>query len=364
MPRLGLGLGLGLGFGRLTNGEPSLVSAGSIDQQPLVGDVPIATPPVFSGATSTALQWWNGNPDAGGVAIAGATSLSWVPTDAEFGGTLYLRHTATGPNGSSTSTAVAPDVVGRVYTESWAGYSIGDTFAQLDAAYDRTNASFATTVGADATAPSGKSVTVAIQTSSNLRLWPASFRAFGDANQSNITVNEDRILFLHTGENLARYHFKPITAATSSLPGLIVYNGSARMQIGGEDENSNVGTLMATLTPGTLYWWRGRRQGTSMRGKLWVYGDPEPPTWTERITGSPMLVSTNTIAQRYALTHPANAYSVLWWSMAFNAPAPAWPGFVEPAPSSTDLMTFAAPSESSLISGMGSLLTFSVEDVP
>lgn len=367
MPRLGLGrIGIGQWIGRAAAVAPILDSAGSIDQQPLVAEVPVVTAPVFSGATTITLQWWNGNPDAGGVAIVGATSLAWVPTASEFGATLYLRYTATNAAGSTLSTIVAPSVVGRVYFENWSGYAVGNTWTQLDTLYSRTSTGVNPSVISDALAPAGKAVAMEAAASATRLIWRDADATFGLAEAADTTRTQALFLFKHQGDSAGRYmvgFVNTTLVGTASMSRVAVRGGVARLQIDTEDVNLAEGTTLATLTVGTRYWVRMEISETTVGAKLWEYGTAEPASFTTRTNSVSLDPPAPGFGTRHADVPPAMQFDLLWWSGGYNADAPYWAGFSPPVGASSDPQTFSAAGTVTSVSFANSAMVIALEDV-
>lgn len=331
---------------------PSFVTLPTITGQPLVG-VPLHLSEfTYSGAASVqVLVEWR----VDGVALVGNT-----PADADFDKVVSAFITlANGVGDPATTEVFAALPVGKVFSEDWAARAAGDTFTELDAVYDRTSTSIGANLVADVDAPAGLAMVPDTGTSSNLRIWRTDLAAFAATYQAAIDYSENLLLIQHVGDNGSRHHFKALGAGLSAtLPGVMVYAGAARLQVDGESENSNVGTLLANLTPGVKYWVRTGWQGTTVRAKVWAFGTPEPSAWTERTSGTAIAVYAHAVARRFASAYPATAFRLLYQASGFNAPAPYWPGFVVPAPSTADLLTFAAPGDGSSISAMDGAFVF------
>lgn len=120
-----IGLSIGIGLTRVIGqggaANPIIVSPGSIDAQPLVGQVVLVTEPEVTGATSTAYQWYDGDPVGSGTPISGWTGATPTPTDTQYAlsAPIWRRATYTNDAGSVIEDMQAPAVVGFVWSDDF-----------------------------------------------------------------------------------------------------------------------------------------------------------------------------------------------------------------------------------------------------
>lgn len=358
--------------GRASGGGPApsapvIVTPGSIDEQPLVGQPILLTEPDVTGADSVAYQWYS-DPGTWAAPISGWTDATETPTATEyaFNGPVGRRATYSNAAGDTVEDLEAPDVVGAVYSDDWSGYTVGDDLTDLEVLYDRlTGSGLAVLVETSAVAPAGKALTLTA-TAANLRgLWSTAAQVFGTAQAANTDRVQALFVFTHVGDTAtSRYHLRFIGPDLTSLnPGLLVFSGVARLQIDTENTNTAVGTDMGTLVAGTTYCLRIEITGNQIRGKLWEYGDPEPTSFISRTNSTTFNPPAPYFGVRHTASGPEDLYTVLWWSGSYNTDAPFWPGFVEPPPSFSDLMTFAAASSVTEVSFADGAMVIALEDV-
>ena len=91
---------------------PTVTTAPSLStSSPVVGTAITATPGVYTGSPTVTAQWFYGDT---GVAISGATGLSYTPVSADVGHTLKYIETATNGVGSVASAAPTTGAVSSV----------------------------------------------------------------------------------------------------------------------------------------------------------------------------------------------------------------------------------------------------------
>ena len=341
---------------------PAVVIAPSIIAQPLVGQAVEMDEGLVTGATSTTYQWYSGAPTA--TPISGATSVGLTPADTEYGVTLYRRTTYTNAAGSTVVDVAAPAVTGKTYSDDWAGYTVGNTWTQLDTLYNRNSTQIDLDVISDASGPAGKSISVDAATSNFRAVWLAGASTFGIAQAASTSRTQGLYLFKHIGTNSGRYLIRFINdALTGAGPGLLVFNGTAWLQINTDSENAAVGTNMGALTVNSYYWVRIEQAADTIKAKLWDFGDAEPASFTSRACSVSIDPPAPAFGCRFASAFPAAQFDLLYWSGGYNADAPYWAGFVPPIAVSTDPMTYAASSSGTSITQNNSTLVYTVGDI-
>lgn len=356
--------------GRRRGGVPPLVVLPpAILAQPLIG-VPVEIDEgVVTGATSTTYQWYRGNPNAGGVIIGGATLAGYTPVSADYGLVPWRRRIGTNAAGSTVSDTAAPAIVGTVYSETFAGFTVGNPLATILAAgWERASASGAqlwdASIVADAGGPSGKAISFGTTSTANFWGFRSDTDAFFGANGWS-TFYEELFLIKHE-TNSARIGLRgKRTAAVTSIvsadigPGLNIRINTPYLALPGETIDLQPGTALTALTA-QYYFVRQRFEGAVFLVKVWAATDPEPETWTATRTHTGTLT-----ARGPALaTQTAAAYRVVnYISCGGNAPAPFWPGFVPPVPAFSDPQTFAVAAPLASVSAYNGLVTFNIEDV-
>ena len=348
-------------------GSPSITSPGSIDAQPLVGQVVSIVEPLVTGASSVAYQWYDGLPPT--TAISGWTSAAPTPTDTQYAYTsrLWRRATYTNGAGDTVEELEAPDRVGRVYSDDFAGYSISDTWTQLDTLYDRSG-SVNTTVVSKAEGPAGKALTVQATTSSNRVIVLTAAATFGAANVANTGRVQGLWALEHTRASEGRYYMRfPNTGLTTTAGGgVTVYCTSTqsfmRLQVDTDSAPDNLGTLLAMLTVGAKYFLRCEHEGATVRAKVWALGDTEPD-WVERVCSTSFTPYTPFFGTRYALSVPANQFDLLYWSAGFNADAPFWSGYVPPPAVFADPIAYEGATSATTATYFDSEIIFTAEDI-
>lgn len=344
---------------------PAVDVPGTINAQPLIGTIVELTEPEVTGVTSIVYQWYRGAPTT--TAISGATSADYTPVDADFNLTLYRRATYTNATGDTIEDLEAPAVVGRVYSEDWAGYTVGNTLTEIEVLYDRNSGSgFSASITSDTEGPAGKAAMMNVSVSNQRGMWRADAQSFGNTNSANVTKTQALFFFQHLDVAASgRYPLRFVgTDAFTWNPGVFVYNNNCRLQIDSDGINVNVGTSLGTLVSGTYYWLRLEQEGTTIRGSLWESGDPEPSSWQAERTNAASFTSTAPLmGVRHSSSNPEDLVEILYWSCGYNAQATYWPGFSPPPPSTSDPMTFAAASSVTSATFADSAMVINLEDV-
>lgn len=345
---------------------PVIVSPGSIEAQPLVGQAMLVAEPEVTGATSTAYQWYDGDPAGSGTPISGWTSAAPTPTATQYAlaAPIWRRATYTNDAGSVVEDLQAPAVVGHQFREDWSGFAVGNTWTQIDTTYNRTASGVDTTVVADAAAPAGRAVQVIATTTNPRPIWNAAEAAFGASVSATTNRIQGLFLFKHTGTNSGRYWLRFINSALTDVafPGVTVFNGNCRLQINTDTSSDNVGELLGTLTPGSYYWLRLEQAGVNIRGKLWAFGSPEPAAFVGRVCSAAFSPPAPCFGPRYASSVPAAQFDLLYRSAGYNADAPFWFGFLPPPPAAPD-MEYAASASGTTASYFGGEITYTMENI-
>ncbi len=361
--KIGLGLGLyGLRSGWAGPVAPVITSPGSIDAQPLVGQVVSIVEPSVTDASSVAYQWYSGPPPT--TPIGGWASAIPTPTDTQYAFDLWRRATYTNATGDTVEDLQAPGVVGKTYSDTFSGKSPGDVWTQFDTLYDRTATQIDPLAITDAAAPSGKSVTIKPATSAVRAIWLGAAATFGAAQAAKTTRTQGVFVWRHTGTNGGRYLLRYVSSTLAWItPGVTVYQGKVRLQINTEAEDQDIGTLLGTMAVGDVGCLRLEQEGVTIKAKFWIYGDPEPTSWTSRTCTLSYTPPAPAFGTRYASSFPAPQYDLWYWSGGYNADAPFWNGYVPPPPDFSDAMVYAAPSSGTTASYFSGEIIFTMEDI-
>jgi hypothetical protein len=374
-----MGLQLGLGFTalRASGGGPApaapvIVTPGSIDEQPLVGQAVLLTAPTFTGATSVSFALWDGDPDGSGALIVGATE-TYSPTATYYGDTLYAVWTATNAAGDTVASYAAPAVVGVQFREDFSGFTVGDDITDIIAAgwgrasETSNNTLWEAAIVSDATGPSGKAISFTTASSVSVMGYRSDIDAFFGANGHD-TIQDHLFLIRHdTNSNRIALRGKMVAGTTSVAlanlaAGLNVRINNPYLALPGEDFDAQPGAaLTPAWTDDTYYFVRQRLDGAILRVKVWEYGDPEPASWITRTHGSVLTGRGPALGARW------NGASriVCYMAAGGNAPAPFWPGFIPPPDTFADLQTFAAPAPgAATVTAFGGTVVFNIEDMP
>ncbi len=351
-------------------GVPVIVLPGSIDAQPLVGQPILVTDPTVSGATSTAYQWYDGDPAGSGTPISGWTSAAPTPTATQYAlaAPIWRRATYTNASGSVTEALEAPGVVGFVWQDDFASLAVGDnTTAILAAGYTRwssnaTTLYWAGSVVANADAPAGRGISFNTANAANHAASPNAPVTFLAAN--GFGYYEELIMFVHDGTG-GRFAFRGRGSVGVDYPpmtaGLSIRLNAAQHQLPGEDPNNTAGTGMGTLTANAVYFVRHRIQGNESRLKIWLASAAEPD-WS--------LANVRTHTSALAAYGPGMGARVtgysktcLYMSCGANTPAPFWSGYAPPAEVITDPMAYSASASATSASMFNNSITFNLEDI-
>ncbi len=329
-------------------GSPSITSPGSIDAQPLVGQVVSIVEPSVTGASSTAYQWYRGAPTT--TPIGGATSASYTAVSADYGLTLYRRATYTSAGGDTVDDLQAPNVVGQQFFEDFSGMTNGDNSATILAyGWTRNSTSFDFEAITDADAPSGLGLNwwgTAVQTRS---LYRNDWDTFSNANSAD--DYEELILYKHL-TNASRVMLRPHNGAglvgTALGAGFAIRLGVLFFQLPGEDPNDPAATgstNLGALTIGQMYWFRKRSSGATAEYKFWNSTVSEPDAWNSRTHGSALANRGPTIG--YRAGGASDKQRILYMSSGHRTSAPFPVDFELPLPSSADVMIYAASASAS-----------------
>jgi hypothetical protein len=347
---------------------PVIVTAGSIDEQPLVGQSVLGTEPTVTGADSVAYQWYRGAPTT--TAIGGATSATYTAVAGDYGLVLYRRATYTNGAGPTVEDLAAPDIVGAQFVEDFGGFTVGDdTTDILAAGWFRWAGGTQLWAGAIATlagGPSGKAMQFSAGTADNLGGARTDWDTFFATN--SWTTKYQFLALIKADGAGARLGLrgKTISAVTGVLDadlaaGVNLRLGVPALCLPGESVNSNPAAgLLSALTGDADYFIRFEAEGAVAKVKIWLASAPEPETWTltrphgSTLTGrGPSLVARTT----------GDSQSVMFLSCAGNAAAPFWSGYVPPVEVVTDPTDFAAASSVSSVSFADGAMLINLEDV-
>ena len=362
---IGLGLRLGMGRGGAGGGgpvAPVVVIAPSIIAQPLVGQAVEVDEGSVTGATSTTYQWYRGAPPT--TPISGATTAAYTPVDADYSLTLYRRTTYTNVAGSTVVDTTAPAVTGKTYFENFSGMTNGDVTATVLAyGWSRSATTIEVQAVTDADAPSGK----------GLDWWgtPNSFRNFyrtdWDTFSNTYSADPYEELFFYKHQTAAprmslRPHNGVGTIGANAGPGFTIRFGNIYAQLPGDDPNEAHGTLVRAVTIGLKYWLRKRSVGNTCYYKVWLSTVPEPESWDiTRVHGSALANRGPCLGYRAGAG--TDKQRMLYMSSAHNATAPYPADFELPAPSSADVMTYAASSSNTSFAQNDGAIVYTVGDI-
>jgi hypothetical protein len=347
---------------------PSVLTVGSVNAQPIVGQPLFVTEPTFSDADSVTLQVWNGDPDSGGTAISGATSLAWTPTDTEYAATLYIRWTATNDNGYVTFTAASSVVVGKVFSDDFSVQTAGDNTATFLAdGWTRSGTGIEALIATEAQAPtSGKALTWWGTPNSLRHFYRNDWDIFSNAHGTD--DYEELFLYKHqtaAGRFVLRPHNGAAAVHTTVGPGFAIRLGVLYAQLPGEDPNDPAAagsTNLGPLTVGTSYWLRKRSVGAVAYYKKWELGDPEPASWGAIRTHSAAMTNRGPSISYRAGT-ASDIQRLLFVSSGHRAPAPYPVGYEAPIGESSDPMTYAASASATSFAQNDGAITYTFGDV-
>lgn len=352
-------------------GVPVIVLPGSIDAQPLVGQPILVTDPTVSGATSTAYQWYDGNPAGSGTPISGWTGATPTPTATQYALTAPIWRRATYANdaGSVVEDLPAPAIVGVVFVEDFSSWAVGNTQDNLIAGgWARSSSSGAQYWVADIVSldggPSGKALDFGTDNASTNMAYRSDIDAFFGANghQTKMQV----LALVETDNATSRYAIRgKTTTAVNSLTdanltaGINIRNNVPALQLPGESANLNT-TNLPTLASNTQYFVRIEYEGAVARLKIWPATEPEPAAWTTtRTHGSPIASRGPAFMARTT----GGRLSVLYFSCAGNREAPFWSGHTPPIIVPVDPMEYSASGPASEFGQNDDMIIWNFEDM-
>lgn len=351
---------------------PIIVSPGGVDAQPLVGQPILVSEPTVTGATSTAYQWYDGDPVGSGTPISGWTGATPTPTDTQYAlsAPIWRRATYTNDAGSVIEDMQAPAVVGFVWSDDFGALAVGaNTAAIVAAGYTQwaqvSGQAWIGAVVAAAGGPAGKGIAFTTSGSANYGASPTDVVNFLGAN--TFGYYEELIMFIHDGTG-GRFAFRGKNQASNinmplanMAPGLSIRLNVAHHQLPGEDPNNTAGTALKTLTANAVYFVRHRIQGNESRLKIWLASEAEPD-WSlanVRTYASPLGTYGPGMVARVA----GHTKTCLFMSCGANAPARFPAGYVPPAEVITDPMVYSASAPAGAASMFNSTITFNLENV-
>ncbi len=317
----------------------------------MVGQAILLTEPNVTGTTSTAYQWYEGDPDTADP-ITGATSASFTPTATEYALTdpIWRRATYTNATGSTVEDLAAADIVKVEFQEDFSTFMVGDdTTDILSNGWSRfsggTSHQWQGEIISIAGGPSGK----ALQWSATSSVSSGGFRtdvdAFFGANgfQTKMSVRA-LVQATNSGRNAVR---GKTSSADKSVPlGEIAGGINFRFAVmcatvTGEDINENpAGGGMGSTVLNDLLFIRIEYEGTVVRTKVWAVDDPEPAFWDIQKDGTPAAQLSRGPA--FIARTIGGTLKVLWFSCAGNGDAPYWTDFILPVDLPADPMEYAA----------------------
>ena len=350
---------------------PVIVSPGSIDTQPLVGQPILVTDPTVTGATSIAYQWYDGDPAGSGTAISGWTGAAPTPTATQYAlaAPIWRRATYTNDAGSVVEDLQAPAIVGVVFVEDFSSWAVGNTQANLIAGgWARSSSTGTQYWVADIVSldggPSGKAMDFGTNNASVNMAYRSDIDAFFGANghQTKMQI----LALIETDNTTSRYAIRgKTTSAVNSLTlsdlsaGANIRNNVPALQLPGEDINVNTSNL-PTLASNTQYFVRIECEGAVARLKIWPAAEPEPAAWTTtRTHGSPIISRGPAFTARTT----GERLSVLYVSCAGNREAPFWSGYVPPIIVPVDPMEYSASGPASSFGQNDDMIVWNFEDM-
>jgi hypothetical protein len=208
------------------------------------------------------------------------------------------------------------------FTETWASYSNGNTFTQLDAAYSRSNAILSPSIITDADGTSGLACRYGVTSN--------AFHYMGrdDINAALALRTTERVQVLVQLRFVATSTFQKSaigrqsgglnTGLQSSRPAGV---NALRLQAAGDvNSETNVTALLTGLADFACYWVRYEVDGVTLRGRAWLDGASEPGSWTTRTEAGAITFDNLNLIGRSG--NPC--LDVLGYSVGIGADAPAF----------------------------------------
>lgn len=237
-------------------------------------------------------------------------------------GTWYL-HVAVEDADGLTDTITPIEHIRPIpgFTETWAAYAVGNTFAELAADYDRTAGGLFATIVADAAAPDGKACAIESSTANERYMWHKAIKAaLGLRTTERIQFKALlRMASLANGRGMLGY-----TRDTGNLnTGVTVSKSGSTWSIGCQLEGnpsslSNNVVALTGLADGDLVRVICEIDGLDIKVKAYRDGDPEPGSWTTQTYASAIVFPEFSLGARVT---GIDMY-VLGYTLAIGADAP------------------------------------------
>jgi len=239
-------------------------------------------------------------------------------------GTWYLNLVAENVAGFSNVITIEEIVAGQTFTETWSSYSNGNTWTQLDTAYDRNSTQMIPTIVTDADGPAGLGLDLTIGTAND------RYMARTDISTALALRTTERV------QMLVKVEFTTLASARAILgsvdgsvlnTGILVYRNAANdwriaiQEDGVWSSGTNRTEFVSGVSDTAIYWIRWEVDGLDLKGRAWADGGGEPGTWgATRTAGAALDVVNAALGNRTSGT----AIRVLGYSIGIDANAPTF----------------------------------------
>lgn len=252
---------------------------------------------------------------------AGVGYVDW--DDSGWGAGTWWLHVAL-KDGAGNTTVLDPIehvIAAPGFTETWGGYTVGDTFAQLDAAYSRSGSIIVGTVVTDADAANSKAVRVGVTSNAFHYMGRDDINAALAARTTERVQVLMQLRFVSTGTTqragMGRQASSLNTGLRYARTGANA--NSLGIQVAGDvNTATNFTSLASGLADLACYWVRMEIDGNDLKARHWLDGASEPGTWTTRTEASAIAFDNLNIIGR--ALNPC--MDVLGYSVAIGADAP------------------------------------------
>lgn len=222
---------------------------------------------------------------ASGPTVAGAIALD-VGSPPTTPGTYWLVWGLQNGSGQMTQgTPVEIVVSGPNFVEDWSGFSVGNTFTEVDATYTRNQPQLTVSIATDASGPDGKRCEVS-SSAANERHMSRDDMTAALALRTTERIQWKALLRMASLAN-GRGYLGYAVDATNLHTGITVSRGASTWSIGCQLEGSpntltNNTAALTGVADGALVRVIGEVDGLDIKVKAYLDGDPVPGSWTTR----------------------------------------------------------------------------------
>lgn len=233
---------------------------------------------------------------------------------------------------SSNSPLIAVPAAGTLLTETWGGYSIGNTFTQLDTLYGRQDTLMDTDVVADADSASGQRVTVTLNTT-NSRWWrrddtvvaDGTWTCFQARGRMKVPTGTNAVVAFGFGGNTA-FTGVLISRAGTSNSGRIAWVNAT--DVSGSLMTTSLGTQIASglgdASPREVLIDVASNK-RDVRIRSWAVGSSEPTDWQAEFTlSSDASLATSGLRLMGRVATSGNTNRHLGWKLGLDTDATAF----------------------------------------